>query len=123
MRKKSSFVMMLSLALVLLLCACGGGSGGIKSKWYMTDDDDFWMEIGDNSIKFYSVHTDELVATADANISGSEVVVSNLTKLTKGARSLPEATFSYQVDGDKLTLSWNGIKETFSSDISYKHDH
>lgn len=123
MRKKGSFVVMLSLALVMLLCACGGGSGGIQSKWYMMNDDDFWMEIGGSSIQFYSVHTDELVATADASISGNEIVVSNVAKLTKGARSLPEGTFSYQVDGDKLTLSLGGSEETFSTDISYKRDH
>ena len=121
MKKKSVIVMVLMLS--LLLCACGGGSSGIKTKWYMTDDDDFWMEISDSSIKFYSVHDDELGVTADASISDSELVISNRNKITKGARSLSEGTYSYTINGDTLTLSKGGDAMTFSTDISYKRDH
>lgn len=120
MKKMRAIV--LACVLSLLLCACGGG-GGIKAKWYMTNDDDFWMDISDSTIKFYSVHDDELGVTADVSISGNEMVISNRNKITKNARSLDEGTYTYRIDGDKLTLSKGGYEDTFSTDISYKRDH
>ncbi|MBR0146158.1 MAG: hypothetical protein IJM25_05785 [Eubacterium sp.] len=114
-------VFIYAVLLSIVLCACG--NNGIKTKWYMTNDDDFWMDISDSSISFYSVHTDELMAKADVSISSNEIVISNPDKLVKGARYLSEGFYTYEIEGDKLILRTGKYSDTFSTDIKYKRDH
>ena len=109
--------------IMMMLCACGAG-GGIQSKWYQINDDDFWMDISAESIGFYSVHTDELVAKGDVSISDNTFVISRIEKYGKGARCLPEGTYTYDISGDTLSISQDGgYRDTFSTDIGYKYDH
>ncbi len=108
--------------MALMLSACG--TSGIKSKWYMVNDDDYWMDIGDSEIRFYSVHTDELVAKADVSVSGNEMVVSNLNKLNSSAFSLSEGRYTFEMNGNELKLVLDGkYEELFNTDEKYKRDH
>ena len=121
MNKRNIVVVVITI-MALMLSACG--SSRIKSKWYMVNDDDYWMDIGDSEIRFYSVHTDELVAKADVSVSGNEMVVSNLNKLNSRAFSLSEGKYTFELNGDELKLVFDGkYEELFSSDEKYKRDH
>ena len=121
-RWKPWSVFFLMVVMTFLLTSCG--TGEIRNKWYMVNDDDFWMEIDGSTIDFYSVHTDEKVAEANVNISDDKIVVSNLNKIDSGAFTLHEDTYTYIINGEELALTnSSGNKEVFSTDIKYKHDH
>ena len=106
----------------------------LAGKWYDMKDDDYWLDIGNNTIIIRDVFSDEVYGTIDYsyNKSDKKIITEKMEAGTKSIKYVKElAGFLSRnkvfVENSMLCVEYMNGRKTeiikFSSDSTYKRDY
>ena len=122
------------IAIVIVVAILlGVNRSPIRGNWYYIEDDDYWLDIDNNTITLRSVFTDDVYGTIEYKyIRGKRTInVSHVTStdiwvneewLKEYAELLEDGHIYVKNDILHLEFSKNNV-HTFSHDEKYKCDH
>ena len=132
--KRILIVVVVTIVLLFIVISVLGRSQ-LYGKWYYVDDDDFWMDIDNNTISVCSVMTDEIYGTIEYDYNKETQVIKTGDVIFKGDA---ESELDYDrikriarkfdnsimyVEGTVLHVIIGDDDIRFSSDKKYKRDH